>query len=302
MPIDDLFSVKVFVQVVASNGLAAAARVLGVPANTVSRTITRLESDLGTRLLHRTTRRLSLTEEGQLFHDAALPLLAATEHAESVVGKRTSGLSGTVCIAVRSTTVQFDFVSDLSALLEAHPELRVQLLATDDEVDLVAAGLDLALRVGPLEDSSYASRLIGHVTFVLAASPAYLARRGRPKSPADLAAHDCVRALGKRPQTSLRLQGPDGKTVDAPIGGRFECNDVRAQAAAIYAGLGIGLRPIGEVRRAQKERSLVRVLPRWSLEPLPVRVLRPPRLGGAARTRAVEEIIKLLSRVVARMA
>lgn len=301
MKLDDLSAVRVFVQVVGSNGLAAAARVLGLPANTVSRTISRLESDLETRLLHRTTRRLSLTEDGRRFYEAALPLLAAREHAEEVVSRRAPGLFGTVRMAVRSTTVQFDLVADLTALLEAHPDLKIQLVVTDDEVDLVAAGLDLALRVGPIPDSTYASRHIGDVTFVLAASPAYLTRRGRPRTPSDLAAHDCVRALGTRPQTLFRLEGPRGKRVDALVGGRFECNDVRAQAAAVYAGLGIGLRPMGEVRRAAKEGTLERVLPAWKLEPLPVRVLQPPRLAGAVRTSAVREVITLLSRAVERM-
>ncbi|MBL8682285.1 MAG: LysR family transcriptional regulator [Myxococcales bacterium] len=302
MALDDLLSVRVFVQVVDSQGLAAAARVLGMPANTVSRTIARLESELGARLLHRTTRKISLTEEGRAFHDAALALLAAAERAEAVFDRRSSGLSGTIRMAVRSTTVQFDFVSDLTELLAAHPNLRVQLLVTDEDVDLVASGLDLALRVGPLEDSTYTSRPIGDVVFALAASPAYVARRGRPRTPAALAEHECVRALAKRPQSFIRLRGPRGKLVDVPVAGRFECADVRAQAAAVYAGFGIGPRPVGEVRRAESERTLERVLPDWTMEPLPVRVLQPPRPASAAKARAIREIIALLERVVARMA
>lgn len=302
MALETLSAVRVFVQVVGSNGLAAAARVLGMPANTVSRTISRLESDLGARLFVRTTRSLSLTEEGRTFYGAALSLLAAAEHAESAVAPATEGLSGVVRLAVRTTTVQFELVSDLTELLRAHRALRIQLLVTDDEVDLAARGLDLALRVGALADSSYASRHIGDVTFVLAASPVYLERFGRPGSPAELVAHECVRPLGDRAQTYLRLEGPRRQKVDASVSGRFECNDVRSQASAIYAGLGIGLRPIGEVRRAVKAGTLERVLPGWKLEPLPVRVLQPPRTAGVARTRAVREVIALLGRVVERMA
>lgn len=301
MPLQDIFAVRVFVQVVGSKGFAAAARVLGVPPNTVSRTVSRLELDLGVRLLQRTTRNLSLTEEGRAFHATALPLLAAVEQVEASVALRTRGLSGAVRIAVRTTTVHFDLVPDLTALLDAHPALRIQLFVTDEDIDLASLGLDLALRVGPLPDSTYASRHIGDVTFVLAASPSYLARRGCPKSPAELANHECIRALGSRPQTFFRLEGPRGKQVDAQVGGRFECNDVRAQSAAIYAGCGIGLRPLGEVRRAMKTGSLERVLPEWKLEPLAVRILEPPRVAGTARTRATREVIALLAKVIERM-
>jgi DNA-binding transcriptional LysR family regulator len=301
MKLDDLLAVRVFVQVVDSHGIASAGRVLGMPPNTVSRTISRLEEVLGTRLLHRTTRKLSLTEEGRKFHEAALPLLAAAAHAESVLGRRAAGLSGTIRMAVRSTTVQFDLVHDLADLLQSHPNLRIQLVVTDEEVDLVANGLDLALRVGPLEDSTYTSRHIGDVTFVLAATSDYLGRRGRPRTPADLAAHDCVRALGKRPQTYFRLQGTDGKLVDAVVGGRFECSDVRAQASAVYAGLGIGPRPIGEVQRAVKAGTLERVLPDWKLEPLAVRVLQPPRYTETPKARAIRRLLPLLTKAVERM-
>lgn len=299
--LSNLGDIRVFAQVVGSNGLSAAARVLGIPANTVSRTLSRLETELGVRLLQRTTRTLSLTEEGRAFHERALQVLASVEEAESVVQRRSSGLSGRVRLAVRTTTVQFDLVPDLTKLLEHHPTLRVQLIVTDDEVDLISAGLDLVLRVGALPDSVLASRHLGDVTFVLAAAPAYVKRRGSPRVPQDLASHECVRALGARPQTTWNLEGSGKRSVDALVGGRFECNDVRAQAAAIYAGFGIGLRPAGEVRRAARDGTLVRVLPNWQLAPVSVRVVLPPRGIGSARPAATREVIALLTKVIERM-
>lgn len=297
----NLGDVRVFVQVVGSNGLSSAARVLGVPANTVSRTLTRLEADLGVRLLQRTTRSLSLTEEGRAFHEQALQLLAHVDEAESAVRRRSSGLSGLVRMSVRTTTVQFDLVPELTHLLEAHSTLRLQLVVTDDEVDLVSAGLDLALRVGALADSFLVSRHIGDVTFVMAATPGYLKHRGVPRTPADLAAHECVRALGARPQTTWTLKANGRDSVEAQVSGRFECNDVRAQAAAVYAGFGIGLRPAGEVRRAAREGTLRRVLPEWQLAPIPVRVVLPPRGTGFAPAAATRELIALLGKVIERM-
>jgi DNA-binding transcriptional LysR family regulator len=299
MALESIADVRVFVQVVDSAGLSAASRVLGVPPNTVSRTIARLEHALGARLLTRTTRTMSLTDEGRVFYERAASVLDAARRAEEAVAGSGADLSGAVRIAVRTTTVQFSFIPDLLELLDRHPELRVQLIVTDDEVDLVANGLDLALRVGEQSDSTLRSRSLGAVTFVMAALPSYLTRRGRPEHPRDLETHDCIRPLVGRATTHWTLLGPRGKRETVQVSGRFECSDVRTQRDAIYAGFGIGLRPAGEVERA---RELERVLPHWVLEPIAVRVLQPPLRPSPRRARAVDAVIELLSKAVRRMA
>lgn len=296
-----LDDVRVFVQVVDSGNLARAAHVLGRPPNTVSRVLARLEGELGVTLLHRTTRRVALSDRGAVFYRHALALLEAAEAAEASVRTTEGALTGTVRLAVRTTTVQFDVVRALVGLLVEHVGLAVQLVVTDEEVDVVGAGLDLALRVGALPDSSLSARTLGEVVFVIAATPAYLERHGRPRDPADLALHECVRALSARPQTFWSLVGRGGRRVDARVGGRFECSDVRAQSEAIYAGLGLGLRPLGEVRRAAEEGKLERVLPRWTLEPIPVRAVLPPRRGGSTSRPEVEAVITILTEVIGRM-
>ncbi len=296
--IENLSDVRVFLQVVDSGGLSSGARVLGMAPNTVSRTVARLERDVGVLLLSRTTRRINVTAEGRRFCEHARRLIDAARLAEACVEPPESGLTGRVRLAVRSTTVQFNFVPELTRLLEDHPRLRVQLVVTDEDVDPVAAGLDLALRVGPQVDSTLRRRRLGEVTFVLTASPAYLAARGRPRVPADLADHECIRSFGARPQSWWNLIGPTKKRVRAKVGGRFECNDVRSQSDAVYAGFGIGLRPLGEVRRATKTGSLVRVLPAWSLAPLSVYAILPPQRPKGGRARAVASLIDLLAVVV----
>lgn len=299
--LDSLADIRVFAQVVDSGGLSAAARVLGIPANTVSRTLSRLEGVLGVGLLARTTRRMSLTEAGRAFYEHVVELLAASARAEAAVSPNRLGLQGTLRVAVRTTTIQFGFVRELSKLLGEHASLRIQLLVSDEEVDLVGAGIDLALRVGDQPDSTLIGRSIGEVDFVLAAAPHYLALAGRPRKPRDLSSHECIRALGARPQTHWRLLGPRGRYEDVAVAGRLECSDVRAQSEAIYAGLGVGVRPAGEVRLAASAGTLERVLPEWKLRPIAVWVVQPPGRAATSRAKSIEAVVDILTAAVARM-
>ena len=168
----------------------------------------------------------------------------------------------------------------------------MQLIVSDSDMDLAADGIDVALRVGELADSAYRSHPLGSVVFVPAATAHYFAERARPTQPEELVQHECVRALLQRPQTSWRLVGPRGRTVEATVSGRFECGDVRAQAEAVYSGLGIGLRPAGEVRTAVAAGTLERVLPGWSMAPLAVHALLSPQRSHNARTDAVVALLK----------
>jgi DNA-binding transcriptional LysR family regulator len=271
---------------------------LGSHTNTVSRLVARLEARLKVSLLSRTTRRVAVTEEGRRLYGHAQRLLRAAEEAEHALQPSGELLAGTVRIAVRTTTIQFGLVGDIVHLLSCHPDLRVQLIVSDAEMDLAAEGIDVALRVGDLADSTYRSHPLGSVVFVPAASPRYFADRNRPASPEDLAQHECVRTLLARPQTSWQLVGPHGRTVEAPVGGRFECADVRTQAEAIYSGLGIGLRPAGEVRDAVAAGKLERVLPGWRMPPIGVHALLSPQ---RARNPRCDAVVALLKEAISRM-
>lgn len=300
MPLENLWDLRVFVRVVEAGSMAEASRGLDVPANTVSRTIARLERDVGAALLLRTTRRMSLTREGQTLYEHGVGLLGAAERAQEALGGGTrEGLSGLLRVAVRTTLVQFGFLKELLVLLDAHPELRVQLLVNDREPDFVAEGLDLAIRIGALEDSTLRMRHLGMAHFVLCATPEYLARAGRPERPEDLASHECIRVLHPRPQMVWHLRGPGGARSEAFGPGRFVCDDIRTQREAILAGFGIGVRPIGEVERS--DGALVRVLPGWALEPIAVRALLAPRPHMGGRGDAIEEVVRLCQRAVTRM-
>lgn len=295
--LENLSDVRTFVQVMESGGLTAAGRVMRMPTNQVSRRLARLEEALGARLLHRTTRRVTPTDDGRAFYARALRLLDQAREAEEEV-VRASALEGSLRVAVRTTSVEIGFVEEVTRLLLANPGLSLQLLVMDEQVDPVAAGLDMVVQVGSLPDSSAVARPVGHATYVMAASPDYVKRSGAPHSPADLVRHQAIRRHGPTPETEWTLMGPRGDLLSVPIAGRFECSDSRAQAVALREGLGIALRPAGEVREAAKAGRLVRILPAWKLPPIPVwAVLSPGRTRLARVTLLVEALRKVIRRL-----
>lgn len=300
MALENLSDVAVFVQTVDSKGLSAAARVLAIPPNTVSRTLSRLETALGARLLARTTRSIRLTDEGRAFYERAIELLRVARRAEEAVADDSGDPSGLVRVAVRTTTVQFGFLPDLLVLLNSYPRLQVQLVVLDDDVDLISHGLDLALRIGSQPDSSLRIKSLGAVHFALAARPSYLDRVGRPKAPEDLAELECV-VQQTGTMSAWNLVGPRGKQRSVLVSGRFGSRDVQTQRDAIYSGFGIGLRPTGEIRRAETSGELERVLPHWALQPISVYAVTPPQRPSQRRARTVDAVARLIERAVLRM-
>jgi len=290
--LENLADVRLFVRIMEAGGLTAAGRVLHLPANQVSRQLTRLEASLGVRLFHRTTRKVSPTPEGNAFYEHALRILEGVQRAEEAVS-RTQGLAGTVRIAIKTTSLEFGFVSAWAKHLIAHPHIHTQLLVSDEPIDLIAQSIDVSVQVGTLADSSHVVRHIGDAHYVLAASPHYVRRCGQPQTPEELIHHQVLRRLGSQPETLWTLVGPKQRQVTVPIGGRFECSDSRAQEMALREGLGIAMRPVCEVRSAAN--GLVHVLPNWRVPPIRVWALSP---AGRARLARVNLVVDALRRVV----
>lgn len=297
MPIDSLEDVRVFRQIVASGGLTAAGRVLHVSKNRVSQRLLALERALGIRLAHRTTRSLKLTEEGERFLEHSGKLLEAAEQAEHALGVAAT-LEGRVRVAVRSSLGGRGLGAELGRLLQSAPKLQLQLAVVDENSDLLAENFDLAVQVGALKDSGFVATRFQVSSFVMAATPGYLDGRGRPRAPGDLARHQCLRKLSHPAETSWALMHRSGKRSTARIGGTFECNDAQLQAEALYAGLGIGLRPSDEVQRAEQAGTLERVLPAWSFEPFSVWIVSPK---GRLKLPRVAAVAELLKRVIGRL-
>ena len=297
VPIDSIEDVRVFRQVVASGGISAAARTMNDSKNRISQRLAALEGALGVRLADRTTRSLRLTEDGERFLAASEALVEAADRSEAAVARK-DALEGRVRVAVRSALSGVGIGDGIARLLHGTPKLRLQIVVVDDEADLgglQAQGVDLAVQVGALRDSSLVARRLGNVSFAMCATPGYLREYGRPRTPSDLHRHECIRRLGAVTETTWALVGRTGRRVAARLGGRLECSDARFQAEVLYGGFGIGLRPAAEVRRAAQAGTLEPVLPTWSLAPISVWVVAPK---GRLRLPRVEKMVELLTRVV----
>lgn len=291
MPLERLEDLRTFALVVSLGSLSAAARQLHLTTNAISRRLQRLERQVGARLLHRTTRRLSLTDEGQKLHRRCERILREVEEAESELVISRRELSGTVRVAVPATGLEAELLAPLREALDANPDLAVQLHVTHGRIDLVGSGVDLALVVGDPSPPSLVARRLGTVSWRLAAAPAYLERSGRPRVPGDLARHRCLRLLSDRPQTEWLLTDPRGRELAVEVGGSFECDDSRTLGDAVYAGLGIGIRPERELARAVEDGRLEEVLPGYRVGKFALNVILPPGRSRVPRVAAVLELL-----------
>lgn len=266
MPLDSLADLRVFRQIVASGGITAAAVALGDNKNRLSQRLVALERALGQKLADRTTRTWRLTDAGERLLARVETVLEAAEQAERAL-RDEQALEGVVRVAVRSALAGIGLGERIAGLLERHPALELHVEVIDDIVDassLAARGIDLAVQIGRQRDSGLIARRVPDVAFVMCASPSYLARKGRPTHPRDLANHECIRRLGTPRETHWPLLGPRRRALKARLGGRLACSDARFQTEVLYAGFGIGLRPHREVRHATELGQLERVLSPWA--------------------------------------
>ena len=292
MSLDNLQDIRLFNQVVRSQGFTAAANILQLPVNKISRRIAQLENRMGVRLLNRTTRKLSLTEEGSILFERSQRLLMEFDTLEEELTNGANQLKGIVRIAVRTPTIEFGFVEELTRELSALDDLIVQLIVRDEPIDLIAEGVDLALMINDLPDSSLIQKKLGDVIFALCAAPAYFHHQESVQSPDELELHRFISPLKKYPQNSLTLRHVKKKTNSShKINPQFQSNDIRARARAIYAGLGIGNLPIAEVIKGTKNGSLVHVLPEYSLKPISVWSLKTADRKNDPRLKLIEKLL-----------
>jgi DNA-binding transcriptional LysR family regulator len=237
--------VRIFAMVASGRSLSAAARRLGITPMQVSRRIAALEEELSTRLLHRTTRSVSLTPEGEAFLPYALVILDAEESARSELGQERSAVRGHLKLTAPSVFGQEVILPLLTALLRQHPELKVELDLSDRVFDIVASGYDLAIRIATLKDSDLVARRLAAHRRVLCASPEYLADRGVPRKLADLDHHDCIllAPLGKWPFVI------DGELHRVQLSGRLTTTSVEAVRAVALSGCGVAMLARWDVRQ-----------------------------------------------------
>lgn len=238
----DLNDIVVFARVVEAGSFTAAARQLAMPKTTVSRRIATLEREVGVRLLQRTTRSLNLTDAGRLYFEQSSQGLRTIEEANLRLAEARAEPSGTIRISAPVGFGGHFLIRAVVDFLALYPKTNVELRLTDDRLNLVEDGIDLAFRTGILQDSTLIARKLGSTHRLLCASPDYLARHGTPQSPADLTHHQCVIAGASASGAHWVLEGPHGQET-VMVAGRFAANEMQAVVAAAHAGFGIAQLP-----------------------------------------------------------
>jgi DNA-binding transcriptional LysR family regulator len=248
---------EIFARVVAAGSMSAAGRELGLSPAVVSKRLRRLEDRLGTRLLQRTTRQIALTEAGQGFYERVVAILAGVEEAEAFVSRRSAHARGTLKVSAPTSFGRMHIAPHLVPFMKANSDLSVNMLLSDDLVDIVGEGFDVAIRIAELADSSLVARKLAPVRRVLCATPDYLSEHGTPKTLADLEAHNC---LTHQASDIWRFEGPDGDVNFRPQG-NLQTNSSEVIREAVLAGLGVALRSTWDVGGELASGRLLQLLP-----------------------------------------
>ncbi len=276
-----------FVRVVEAGSFTAVALEQNTSQPTISRQIATLEEHLGCLLLQRTTRALTLTEDGRAFYAQAQLALEAIAEAEGSVGRRKGKPTGTLRLASAAVLGRLHILPRLPRFLERYPDVAVDLVMGDDFTDLVEQRIDLSIRVGALTDPGLVARRIGTSRRVLVATPAYLERHGTPRTPEELRQHACIVYTRLATGANWPFTGRDGP-ISVPVQGRLQVNNTEGVRAAVLSGLGIGMVPAWHfVEREIETGRLVLLLPDYQPAPHPIHAVYPTRRFVAPKLRAM---------------
>jgi DNA-binding transcriptional LysR family regulator len=286
---DALQEITIFAKVVGTGSLSAAARDLGISPALVSRRLASLETRLGVRLINRTTRSLHLTDEGAAYHETCTRVLAEIEEADAAVSAGRAEPRGILRVALPASFGNQHVAPLVPKFAERYPDVRLALSLSDRTVNVVEEGFDLAIRIADLADSSLAARKLAPNRRVVCASAAYLRRHGTPRTPEDLAKHNC---LTTDFAMSWDYRGPDGKPGSVRVTGRYACDNWEVLREWALAGLGVALKSTWDVRRRLEDGSLVSLLPGYNFATdVAIYAVYPHRRHLPAKTRAFIEFL-----------
>lgn len=298
---DELKPYAVFAETVSAGSMSAAARRLRMTPSAVSQTIRALERQTGVALLHRSTRKLSLTEAGARCYPHCLQMLEAANAASSSLVQARDAPSGELRIAAPLGFAPY-VAPALAPVLAEWPHLGLRLIVDDAMIDLIEARIDIALRVGPLADSSWITRKLCDFEMILCAAPAYIERQGMPLQPGDLPNHQWIASSRETVEPSqpaeqpsafvLELQSESAGHERVSVAARITSTNQVTLRQMCEQGLGIARLVYSDVRQSLENGDLIRVLPQWSFQPLPVAMVTPRREGEPAKVRVAADALK----------
>ena len=287
---NQLEAMRIYLRVAEVASFTQTAEDLGLPKASISSAIQRLENLLGTRLLHRTTRRVQMTQDGRVFYERCKDLLADFDEAQGMFRAMPAELRGRLRVDMPLIMARDVVVPNLPAFMQQHPQIEIELSSTDRLVDPVREGFDCVVRVGTIGDSSLIARQLGHLRLINCASPAYLAKFGTPQGPADLPRHRLIHYVPR-----LGGKCPGFEYVDTKAGnelrfiameGALTVNNSEAYQAACLSGLGLIQAPETSLRPLIEQGRLVEILPEHLARPMPVALLYANRRHVPQRVQA----------------
>ncbi|MGH8766075.1 MAG: LysR family transcriptional regulator [Burkholderiales bacterium] len=278
----------VFTKVVQAGSLSAAGRELGVSTAVVSRTLAALEAHLGVRLINRTTRRLHLTDEGASYYETCLRILAEIDEADAAVTSRRVEPQGVLKVALPASFGNQHIAPLIPRFAQRYPKVELALSLSDRSINLIEEGFDLAVRIAELKDSSLAARKLAPNRRIVCASPAYLREHGEPKTPQDLAKHNCLLSNWEQGLAmTWEYKNPVGKRGTVRVTGRYACDNWEVLRDWAVAGLGVALKSTWDVRKQIEDGSLVLLLPGYDFgTDVGIYAVYPHRRHLPAKTRA----------------
>jgi DNA-binding transcriptional LysR family regulator len=284
---DRLRELTAFVRASETGSFSRVARELGVSQASISRMVASLEARLGVKLLLRTTRHVAPTDTGLVFLQRARQILGDLDDAENAA-RGADSLRGTLRVALSGAFGIREVIPRLPGFVAQHPKLGIELLMSDRTEDLIAEGADIALRLGPLADSGFGARLLGKAPRVAVASPAYLARRGTPHTPTDLATHDCILGPGLSSRTGWSFTR-SGRATFVTVEGPMKVTSADGVVACAKAGLGIALASRWMCRAELEAGELVAILSHYQLDRVELHAVYPGGRRLSLKVRAFSD-------------
>jgi DNA-binding transcriptional LysR family regulator len=282
---------RTFVRVAERGSLSAVAREFGIGQSTITRHLRELEEAVGVPLLSRTTRRVTMTDEGSRYYASSLQILRLVEQAGDEARGTRGAPTGTIRLSCTAAFGVLHVSRLIFAFQDRYPDIAVDLSLTDERIDLVREGVDIALRLGPLTDSSMKLRPLGQSRRLLVAAPDYLAARGTPSIPQELSGHEGIRMSNIAGSDMLNLQGPRGERHAVPFGGHLRVDHGLAAREALVAGRGIAPAHHWLVDDLLAAGRLEAILPGYSPASVPLSMLIVPERAGIARVRLLLDFL-----------